>query len=148
MTPLARVIVAKIAVTVLFWAGPLILAPEWLLRAAGVPPGAAPLARLLGWAYLALGVGYGFGLREVLAGRRATGAVVVGIVSNAGASAWLVYFGLAGAWEAWHPAARVVAWSSAAVTLAIALGLYGYGLRGGAGNGGGAAMGSGPGAAS
>jgi hypothetical protein len=133
MTPLARVIVAKIAVTVLFWAGPLVLAPEWLLEAAGLPPGAAPLARLLGWAYLALGVGYGFGLREVLAGRRATGAVVVGIVSNAGASAWLAYFGLTGAWAGWHPAFRIVAWSSAAVTLALALGLYGYGLRDGAG---------------
>ncbi len=148
MTPLARVITAKIAVTVVFWAGPLVLAPKWLLADAGLPPEAAPFARLLGWAYLALGVGYGFGLREVRAGRRATDAVVVGIVSNGGASAWLAYFGLTGGFAGWHPALRLMAWSSAAVTLAIALGLYAYGLRDGAGNGGGAAVDPGPGAVS
>jgi hypothetical protein len=119
----------KIAVTVLVWAGPLLLLPKpWLARA-GLPCEAVPLARLLGWAYAALGVGYVFGLREVRAGGRATGAVAVGIVSNGGASAWLTYFGATGAWAGWHRAVRIATWASAALTLAIALGLYWFGLR-------------------
>lgn len=121
--------VAKLAVTAVFWAGPLIFAPAWLLEAAGLPRKALPLARLLGWAYVALGVGYGFGLREVRAGRPATSAVVVGIVSNGGAGAYLTYFGVTGAWAGWHPVVRWATWAFAAVTLGIAFGLYGYGLR-------------------
>jgi hypothetical protein len=120
---------AKIAVTALFWAGPLVLAPARLLTAAGLPREAVPVARLLGWAYVALCVGYWFGLREVRAGRRATSTVVVGIVSNGGASAYLTYFGVTDAWAGWHPAARGVAWAFALTTLAIALGLYWFGLR-------------------
>ena len=142
MTRLAQVIMVKIAVTVLFWAGPLILAPAPLLAAAGLPSEAVPLARLLGVAYVALCVGYGFGLREVRAGRRATSTVVGGGVSNAGAGAYLTYFGVTGAWVGWHPALQVGVWASAAVTLGIALGLYWSGLRDDAGKGRRAAIGS------
>ncbi|HEX7242886.1 MAG TPA: hypothetical protein VF263_21545 [Longimicrobiaceae bacterium] len=129
MTPLARVFTVKLAVTVLFWAGPLLLAPKRLLAAAGLPWEAVPLARLLGCAYVALCVGYGFGLREVRAGRRATSAVAVGIASNAGAGAYLTYSGVTGAWAGWHPAFRVALWASTATALGIALGLYWFGMR-------------------
>lgn len=132
MSSLAWVFTVKIVVTALFWAGPLLLLPAGRLVAAGLPGEAVPLARLLGCAYVALGVGYVFGLREVRAGRRATSAVVVGIVSNGGAGAYLTYFGLTGAWAAWHPAVRIAAWASAVLTVGIAVGLYWFGLRGGA----------------
>lgn len=135
MTPLARVFTVKIFVTAVFWAGPLIFAPAGLLEAARLPPEAFPLARLLGWAYVSLCVGYGFGLREVRAGRRASSAVVVGIVSNGGASAYLTYFGVTGALAGLHPWVRVMAWASATVALGIALGLYWYGLRDDVGEG-------------
>jgi hypothetical protein len=123
------VFTAKIIVTAVFWAGPLLLLPAGRLAAAGLPHEAVPLARLLGCAYVALCVGYAFGLREVRAGRRATSAVVVGVVSNAGAGAYLAYFGVNAAWMGWHPGVRVATWVSAAVTLIIALGLYWFGLR-------------------
>ena len=129
MTPLARVFTVKLAVTAVFWAGPLILAPASLFEAAGLPGEAVLLARLLGWAYVALGVGYGFGLREVRAGRRATSAVAVGVVSNGCAGACLAYFGATGALAGWDHWLQVMAWASSAVALGIALGLYWYGLR-------------------
>jgi hypothetical protein len=129
VTPLAWVFMAKLTVTILFWAGPLICAPAWLLAQAGLPGGAVPLARLLGWSYVALCVGYAFGLRAVRAGRPARNAVAVGLVSNAGAGAYLLYYGATGAWTTWHPAVRVGAWVSAPLTLGIALALYWYGLR-------------------
>lgn len=130
MTPLARVFAAKIAVTALVWAAPLLLAPARLLTATGLPCEAVPLARLLGCAYAALCVGYGLGVREVFAGRHPTSAVAVGIVSNAGAGTYLTYFGVTSSWEGWHPAFPVAAWAFAAATLAIALVLYWFGLRG------------------
>lgn len=133
MSRLEWVFTAKIVVTVLFWAGPLLILPAGLLATAGLPREAVPLARLLGCAYVALCVGYAFGLRELWAGRRAASAVAVGIVSNAGGGAYLTYFGGTGAWTAWHPWASVAAWASAAVALAIALGLYWFGLRAEAG---------------
>jgi hypothetical protein len=132
---LERVFAAKIAVTAFFWAAPLLFLPEAQLGAAGLPGEGVPLARLLGCAFVALCVGYGFGLREVRAGGRATSAVVVGIVSNASAGAYLVYFGASGALMGWHQAVRILAWASAAVTLGIAFALYWYGLRGGADGG-------------
>jgi hypothetical protein len=48
------VFTAKIVVTILFWAGPLLLLPAGLLATAGLPREAVPLARLLGCAYVAL----------------------------------------------------------------------------------------------
>jgi hypothetical protein len=128
VTRLERVFVVKIAVTAAAWAGPLLLTPARWLEAAGLPHEARPVARLLGWAYLALGVGYVLGLRELRAGGRATSAVAVGIVSNGGAAALLTWFGLTGAWAGWHPLVRIATWASAAVTLAIALGLYWFGV--------------------
>lgn len=130
MTRLERVFTAKIVVTALFWAGPLLLFPAALLGAAGLPREGVPIARLLGCAFLALCVGYAFGLREVRAGRDATSAVVVGIVSNASAGAYLMYYGASGALTGWHQTVRILAWASAAVTLGIAFALYWYGLRG------------------
>ena len=128
MNRLEPVIIAKIVVTVFCWAGPLLLVPKDWLCAVGLPLEGVPLARLLGWAYLALCVGYVWGLREIRARRQAMGTIVMGIVSNTGAGALLTYYGVTGAWGGWHPAVRVSAWGSAAVALGIAFGLYWFGL--------------------
>jgi hypothetical protein len=85
--------------------------------------------RMLGWAYLALCVGYAFGLKASLQGRRAAGPIWVGIVSNGGACAYLVWFGLSGEWSAWGSFVQLVLWASAAATASITIGLYVFGVR-------------------
>jgi hypothetical protein len=87
--------------------------------------------RMLGWAYLALCVGYAFGLKASLQGHRAAGPIWVGIVSNGGACAYLAYFGMTGAWSTWGGFVQFVLWSSVGATAAITSGLYFFGVRGG-----------------
>ncbi|AVP97726.1 hypothetical protein C7S18_11180 [Ahniella affigens] len=132
MTALARVFVVKIAATVLFWCVPLLLFPTDVLVRLGIPePGSLLLfVRLLGWAYLALCVGYGFGLAAALKGQRAMGSIAAGIVSNGGASLYLCYFGLSGAWSDWGGIMPWLLWASAAVTGLLAVLLYWFGVRG------------------
>ena len=84
--------------------------------------------RLLGWAYVALLVGYGFGLRASLDGRRATGPIWMGIVSNGGASILLLAYGVSGAWSGWGSLPAAGLWASAAVTGGIALALLWWGV--------------------
>jgi hypothetical protein len=129
MTALARVLVAKLTVTAVVWAGPLLLVPRSVLEAGGLHSESVALARLLGCAYLALGVGYWLGLREELAGRYPGSTVAVGIVSNAGGGACMAYFVASGSAAGWHPLLRFAAWASAPMALAIALGLYWFGAR-------------------
>lgn len=132
MTALARVFVVKIAATVLLWCVPLLLFPAAVLVRLGFPePGGLLLfVRLLGWAYLALCVGYGFGLAAALKGQRAMGPIVVGIISNGGASLYLCYFGFSGAWSEWGGIMPWLLWASAAVTGLISFLLYWFGVRG------------------
>ncbi len=86
--------------------------------------------RLLGWAYLALCVGYWFGLKESLRGRRASGPIWVGIVSNGGAFLYLLYYGALGTWASWGIALQVIGWGSVLATLLITIGLVIFGVRG------------------
>ena len=131
MNALSRVLVFKISATLLFWSLPLILLPADLIEAAGFPhQDSYMFVRMLGWAYLALCVGYGFALREALQGRRAMAQIWVGIVSNGGAFGYLAYYGLAGTWSTWGPLIQLVAWASVLATLLITLGLWRFGLRG------------------
>lgn len=131
MSPLSRVFIFKIGATVFFWCVPLILFPAAVLEAVGLPAQPSYLfVRMLGWAYLALCVGYAFGLRAALAGERAAGPIWVGIVSNGGACAYLVYFGAIGTWSSWGWFVQFVLWSSALATAAITTGLYWYGVHG------------------
>lgn len=130
MKALSAVFAFKIVATVVFWCLPLLVLPGTVLEAAGLPPQESYLfPRLLGWAYLALCVGYGFGLQASLRGERAPGPIWVGIVSNGGACAWLAYFGATGAWSDWGPLLTFVAWASVAATFLITVGLYVYGVR-------------------
>ncbi len=91
MNNLSNVFIFKIAATVIFWCIPLIMLPAELLAALGLPDQPSYLfVRLLGWAYLALCVGYAFGLSMSLQGQRALGPIWVGMVSNGGACAYLM----------------------------------------------------------
>ena len=131
MSALSVTFIVKIGLTLVFWCVPLLLFPADLLEAIGLPPQSSwLLVRLLGWAYLALSVGYGFGLHASLQGVRAPGPIWTGIVSNGGACIWLLVFGLAGAWADWGVLARLLLWSSAAATGLITLALVAFGLFG------------------
>src|SRR5687767_6867942 len=102
MNRLSQVLVLKISATMLFWCLPLILFPASFLAILGVPEQPTYLfVRLLGWAYLALCVGYAFGLRESLQGNRPAGPVWMGIVSNGAACVCLAWFGAVGTWSRW-----------------------------------------------
>ena len=121
----------KIVVTILCWCVPLLLFPPSLLETFGFPPQENMVfLRLLGWAYLALCVGYAFGWQAARHGVRARGPIWMGIVSNAGASALLVTFGGDGAWSDWGSPAQACMWGSALATGLIALALVAFGAIG------------------
>lgn len=131
MNTLSKVFVFKIFATIVFWCVPLILFPASLLESLGFPPLSSYMfVRLLGWAYLALCVGYGFGLRASLKGERDPGPIWVGIVSNGGACLYLLYYGITGEWSTWGGLVPFLLWSSVAATATITLGLYLFGVRG------------------
>lgn len=133
MSHLSKVFIFKITATVIFWCIPLIFFPAGLLETLGFPVQPSYMfVRMLGWAYLALCVGYAFGLSASMRGQRAPVPVWVGIVSNAGACAYLAYFGLSGEWSRWGGSVQFVLWSSIAATAAITAGLYVFGVRGSA----------------
>ena len=125
---LARVLVAKIALTVLAWCIPLLLFPASLLETLGFPvPEPRLFLRLLGVAYTALVVGYWRGLQSTRSGEYPASTVTVGIVSNGGAfgilcaSAWL------GTWSDWGAFAQTIMWGSLAGTGGITAGLVLFG---------------------
>lgn len=127
---LVNVLYAKICATALFWCVPLLLFPTNLLELLGFPPQSPWMfVRLLGWAYLALCVGYAFALIEAQRGHRLVGAIWVGIVSNGGACAWLFFYGLTCSWTAWGQLAKVILWGSAVSTALVTFSLIRYGLR-------------------
>lgn len=131
MNTLSKVFIFKIAATVLVWCVPLLLFPFSWLETVGFPPQTDTMfVRMLGWAYIALCVGYYFGLKAALDGKRLMGPIWVGIVSNGGACLYLLYFGVSGAWASWGGAIQFIAWGSCVATALITLGLYRYGVQG------------------
>ena len=110
------------------WGGPLLLIPDFLLELLGfVVPNPQIFLRLLGVAYIALAVGYVFGLRDVLNGRYPAGVIWVGIISNGGACAAISLAALLNVWELWGPIARLFMWFSLVATGAITIGLIVFG---------------------
>jgi hypothetical protein len=126
---LKHVLWVKIVFTLLGWCLPLLTFPAPWFQALGMPePRPLVFARLLGAAFLALLVGYLFGLHALKHGRPVRQTVWVGIVSNGSASLILFAFGLTGAWGDWGGVARAVMWLSAALTGGITVGLAMTGL--------------------
>ena len=132
MSNLANVYIFKIVATVFVWCVPLLFFPESLLLSAGLPTQPSLLfLRLLGWAYLALCVGYGIGLWQELQGVRLVCPIWVGIVSNGGACITLAYFAWLGDWNSWGTLVQTIGYGSIAATALITAGLYCFGVRSG-----------------
>ena len=130
MNLLSKVLAFKIAFTLIMWCGPMLLFPATWLEAIGLPPQQSYLfIRLLGWAYLALCVGYGFAFFAALEGERLMAIIWMGLVSNGGACLYLIYFGTSGSWSSWGIAAQIMAWSSVAATAIICMGLFRFGIQ-------------------
>ncbi|KZX82793.1 hypothetical protein A3715_26800 [Oleiphilus sp. HI0009] len=71
MSHLSKVLIFKILGTVLVWCIPLLLFPASVLEQFGFPAQDSYMfIRMLGWAYLALCVGYFMGLQASLKGKR------------------------------------------------------------------------------
>lgn len=137
MTALSRVLVAKIALTVVAWCVPLLLFPASLLETLGFPvPEPQLFLRLLGMAYTALVVGYTFGLRASQRGEYPNNVVWVGIVSNGGAAGILAVAAAMGGWASWGAFAQLVMWGSLLGTAGITAGLIVYGPLARRGDGG------------
>lgn len=130
MKNLSRVYLFKIAATLLVWCVPLLLFPGELLSMVGFPEQETYMfVRMLGWAYLALCVGYFVGLQAALKGEVLMGPLYVGLVSNGGACVYLLYYGMTGTWDNWGICVQTIAWSSVSATFLITLGLYVFGIR-------------------
>lgn len=128
MSNLSKILVAKIAMTVLVWCIPLLLFPVNLLQVLGfVVPEPHLFLRLLGMAYVSLVVGYAFALQSSLRGEYPRPGVWVGIVSNGGAFILLLVGAANAAWASWGIFAQVVMWLSLAGTGAITAGLSVFG---------------------
>lgn len=116
----------KIIITAVCWAFPLLLSSSRIFGAVGFRPGPQPMVfmKLLGAAFLALGVGYVRGLVMLQGGRYPADAVLVGKVSNGLACVLIVVYGLLGAYAGWGPYARAFMWFSAAATGFVTIGLF------------------------
>lgn len=94
MTPLAVLLCVKMGVTLFGVALPFLVLPKaWLDRLADFGDPDVAFYRLYGMAILALIVAYGGGLVQSWAGTYPSGVVVMGLVSNGGATAVLVATG-------------------------------------------------------
>lgn len=96
MSCLAILLIVKIVVTALLVAAPFLFAPLTKLEAVTGSSAKSPLFfRLYGVAITALLVGYAFGIPIAERGEFPCGAVVMGLVSNAGAALLLLRFSIA-----------------------------------------------------
>lgn len=131
MNTLSKILIAKLAATLSLWCIPLLLFPPRWLSLLGLPQQESYLfVRLLGMAYLAFCIGYGFALKDTLRGRMPLGTVWSSVVSNGGACALLLYYGIAGAWSAWGAPMQGVMWFSVLATAALAAALLRAGVSG------------------
>ncbi len=93
MKPLALVLIVKIVFTAIFVAIPDLVFPLSRLSPTFTAPGLLVLFRLYGIAILALLVGYGAALRDVLRDSFPRWLVLMGLISNAGAVIVVVVIG-------------------------------------------------------
>ena len=140
MNGLAVVYTFKIIATLVVWCIPLLLFPGSVLEQIGLPSQEETsymFLRMLGWAYLALCVGYGLGLQDALVEHDSSlqdakkpileGPVLVGLVSNGGAFLFLSYYGFSGTWNDWGWILQFIGWSSVVATVLITTGLAVFG---------------------
>lgn len=128
MNNLSKVYIFKITATLLCWCVPLILMPSSWFEFVGFPRQESYMfVRMLGWSYLALCVGYTFGLASALNGKIEKSPVWMGIVSNGGACSYLLYYGVTGTWSSWGVAVQFIGWASILASFLITVGLFWFG---------------------
>ena len=129
MKALSIIFIIKIVLTVFVWCIPLLFFPATWLQWLGFPvPEPQLFLRLLGMAYTALVVGYGFGLRAAMQNQYPHDVVWVGVVSNGGACILLANAAATSVWADWGNIAQWIMWGSLAGTGLIMLGLIWFGL--------------------
>ncbi|MGH8104866.1 MAG: hypothetical protein ACREO1_14160 [Arenimonas sp.] len=129
MKALSRILIVKIVLTSLVWCIPLLFFPVAWLKMLGFPvPEPALFLRLLGMAYLALVIGYGFGLRDALRNTYPHAVICVGVLSNGGACVLLAIAAASHVWDDWGMIAKTIMRGSLFGTAAITLGLVWFGL--------------------
>lgn len=129
MKALSRILIIKIVLTTLIWCIPLLLFPAAWLKWLGFPvPEPQLFLRLLGMAYAALVLGYGFGLRDALRNQYPETVVWAGVISNSGACFLLASAALTQTWNDWGLIAQAIMWASLLGTGAITLGLVWFGV--------------------
>jgi hypothetical protein len=129
MKPLAWIFIVKIVITMLLWCTPFLFLPESTLAGIGIPePINIVFIRLLAMSYIALVVGYIFGLKSTLSGGYPIEIIWIGIVSNGGACLLLLTYGFLNTWSSWGFYMQLAMWFSAIATASITLGLVITGL--------------------
>jgi hypothetical protein len=127
---LATIFIVKILFTLFLWCIPLLLVPGKLLASLGIPePINIVFLRLLGMAYVALMVGYIFGLIAILNGGYPIETIWVGIISNGGAFLLLLIYRFLNTWSSWKSFIQIIMWISIVATGGITFGLVFAGLR-------------------
>lgn len=130
MFNLANIIALKIVVTLSCWSFPLLVAPGFFLPQAGLElPANSILLSLLGWAYVALCVGYGYGFLQARKGVREKGIITMGVVSNAGGCLIMLLYAVTGMAPELTLFGNVIALGSVVFTGFFAASLYHLGLR-------------------
>ena len=130
MFNLANVVALKIIVTMGVWSFPLLVAPGFFLPQAGLElPENTILLSLLGWAYVALCVGYGYGFLQARKGVREKGILAMGVVSNGGACLIMLFNAVIGMAPELTLFGNIIALGSVAFTGFFAVSLYLLGLR-------------------
>lgn len=109
---LKGIFIRKIVITALFLCIPLLLFPASLFNSLGIPLTVPTMfLRLLGVAYLALIVGYYYGIKALERQQNPLFAIDMGIASNGAAFVVIIYFGITGAWTKWSLAAELYMWA-------------------------------------
>ena len=132
LTGLQVVLLIKIVLTLGLWALPFLLPDllldyltKHLLGISALQP--KVYIHLLGATFLALVVGYISAFFRINNGKDVKHIIWAGVVSNGLASAILLLYGFAGAYQSWSTSGQMVMWGSAVATGLITLGLIATG---------------------
>lgn len=98
MKGLKRLLIRKIVITAVFLCAPLLLFPQSFFIDFGITNESMLFLRLLGFAYLALLVGYYGGMRTIDDGENPVSVIYMGLVSNGFAGFTFLIFGLMERW--------------------------------------------------
>lgn len=112
----------KIIITTAMWAIPLLAFPKSIFEWIGIPfPEPALFLRLLGVSYIALCIGYGWGIVLLNRGENPLGILLMGMVSNGFAFIMIILFGILDSYSEWSLLGKFYIYLSAGLTGSITL---------------------------